>query len=114
MPEMVLSPVFYSISEVDFGMPYRIVQTSINWFSLLLGVLNFYPQKHYSVEPHSLGFHGSAYRLDTRFLKRLITFSSVLNNTTNAMTNQYRAFCERRGFKPNFPVKFCALGYWQY
>jgi hypothetical protein len=40
----------------------------------LQGVLNFYPQKHFSVEPHSLGFQGSVYRLDTRFFKWLNTF----------------------------------------
>lgn len=53
-----------------------------------MSVLNFYPQKHYSVEPHSLGFQGAAYRLDTRFLKRLITLASVLKYTMNAITNQ--------------------------
>ena len=45
--------------------------------SLLLGVLNFYPQKHSSVEPHSFGFHGSVYQLDTRFLMWLITFPHI-------------------------------------
>lgn len=73
---MVLSPVVYSISEVDFGMPYRIVQTKL-LSSLVHGVPNFYLEKHYSQEPHSLGFHGSAYRLDTRFFKRLITLTSM-------------------------------------
>jgi hypothetical protein len=41
---------------------------------LVLGVLNFYPQKHFFVEPRSLGFQGSALRLEARFLDRLITF----------------------------------------
>jgi len=54
-------------------MPYGTVQTLLIG-SLLHGVLNFYPQKHFSVEPHSLGFHGSVHRLDARFFKWLTTF----------------------------------------
>ena len=60
------------------------------------------------MEPPKSSFQG-ALSFDTRFLKRLITFSSVLNNTTNAMTNQYRAALERRGFKPNFSVSYIVV-----
>lgn len=73
MPEMNLSPVFYPISRACFRMPYGTFQTRLIG-SLLLGVLNLYPQKHSSVEPPDLSFQGSVYLLDTRFLKWLITF----------------------------------------
>ncbi len=56
------------------------------------------------MEPPKSSFQG-ALSFDTRFLKRLITFSSVLNNTTNDLTNQYKAALKRRGFKPIFPVR---------
>jgi hypothetical protein len=70
---MVLSSVFQCISTPCSRVPHGTFQTRLLG-SLLHGVLNFYPQKHYSVEPHSLGSHGWVYRLDTRFFEWLITF----------------------------------------
>ena len=103
MPEMSLSPVFYSISRACFPMPLGTVKTLLIG-SLVLGVQYFYPQKHYSVERPSISFQGTAYRLDTRFFKRLITLASVLNYTMNAIINQYKAGLKPQGFKPSFPV----------
>ena len=53
-PRKRRASVFHSISRVCFRMPYGTVQTLIIG-SLVLGVLNFYPQKHFFAEPHSLG-----------------------------------------------------------
>ena len=61
------------------------------------------------MEPPKSSFQG-ALSFDTRFLKWLITFSTVLNNTTNAMTNKYEAALERRGFKAIFSVSVSYLG----
>ena len=47
------------------------------------------------MKPHKSSFQG-ALSFNTRFLKRLITFASALNNTTNDLTNQYKAVLKQR------------------
>ena len=103
-PEMVLSPVFLLHFRSPF--PYALRYSSnLNYLVFWYLVLKSFTLRSLPLK-NSLNLVFKVRCLSaTRFFEWLITLATVLNNTTNTITNQYKAALERRGFKPIFSVK---------